>query len=207
MPIFPVWLVFQTTPMSPKRSDITAAKISTAASVGIGTSPTSRARASRMTSIQTPAKMAAHRLRAPAATFNAVLLTEPPTGVPWKMPDARFATPCPMKSRFVRDGEPSGFGAASDTPAPCTSAIAAIANAPVMTPTDRSDSCGKTERRQPAGDRPDVGHRLHAVQPHQRDHHGRHHHRDQGGEQRDPGAAQQEHHGQRGHPDDRPTPG
>ena len=79
--------------MSPNRNDITAAKISTAASVGIGTSPTTPDNATRMSSIQMPAKIDAHRLLAPAATFSAVLLTDPPTGVPWKNPDARLATP------------------------------------------------------------------------------------------------------------------
>ena len=55
MPILPVVLVFQTTPMSPNRSDITAAKISTAASVGIGTRPTAVDSATRISSIQMPA--------------------------------------------------------------------------------------------------------------------------------------------------------
>ena len=47
--IFPVWAVFQTTAISPGRSDLTAAKISTAPSVGIATAPTSPDSATRMT--------------------------------------------------------------------------------------------------------------------------------------------------------------
>ena len=42
---------------------------------------------------------------------------EPPTGVPWKIPEARLAMPWPMKSRLVSDGVPR-FGADSATPAP-----------------------------------------------------------------------------------------
>ena len=79
--------------MSPNRSDITAAKISTADSVGIGTSPTACDNTSRINSIHSPAKIEAQRLRAPAAMFSAVVLTDPPTGVPWKKPDVRLATP------------------------------------------------------------------------------------------------------------------
>ena len=56
------------------------AKISTAASVGMATSPTTPAKAMRMTSIQMPDQIAAHLVRAPAATLRAVCPTEPPTG-------------------------------------------------------------------------------------------------------------------------------
>ena len=56
-----------------------------------------------------------------------------------------------MKSRFIRDGEPSGFGAASETPAPWIRAIAAIAKAPLITPTVRSDSRGSTSGGSPLG--------------------------------------------------------
>ena len=136
--------------MSLNRNDITAAKISTAANVGIGTRPTTPENATRMISIQTPAKIDAQRLRAPAATFSDVLLTEPPTGVPWKKPDARLATPCPMKSRLVSDGRPL-FGADSATPAPCTRAMAAMANAPLITPAVRSLRCGSTNGGSPLG--------------------------------------------------------
>ena len=65
---------------SPGRSDPTAAKISTAASVGMATSPTTPEKATRMTSIHRPEKIAAHRLRAPTVRLRAVWPTEPPTG-------------------------------------------------------------------------------------------------------------------------------
>ena len=53
-----------------------AAKISTAASVGIATLPTTPAKAMRMTSIQMPDQIAAQRVRAPAATLRAVCPTD-----------------------------------------------------------------------------------------------------------------------------------
>src|SRR6478609_4613855 len=56
-----------------------------------------------------------------------------------------------MKSWLVFEVEPSGLGAASATPAPWTRAIAAIARAPVITPTDRSDRCGRTSGGRPLG--------------------------------------------------------
>ena len=111
------------------RSDPIAAKMSTAASVGMATLPTIPANATRMTTIQMPDQIAAHRVRAPAATLSAVWPTEPPTGWPRNRPDARFPTPCATKSRFMFDGRPSAFGAASPTPAPCTSTITATASA------------------------------------------------------------------------------
>ena len=104
-----------------------------------------------MTSIQSPAKIDAHLLRAPAVMFKDVAVTDPPTGVPWKSPEARFATPCPMKSELVDEGLPSGFGADSATPAPCTTTIAAMASAPITSPTLRSESRGSTRGGMPVG--------------------------------------------------------
>jgi hypothetical protein len=49
----------------------------------------------------TPAKMSDWRERAPATLFRADAETEPPTGMPWKMPDEMFAMPWPEKSRDV----------------------------------------------------------------------------------------------------------
>ena len=149
--IFPVCAVFQTTLISPGRSDLTAAKISTAPSVGIATAPTSPDSATRITSIHSPAKTDDKRLQAPADTFSAVDPTDPPTGVPWNSPETRLPTPCPMKSPLACDGEPSGLGVDSATPAPCTSAIAAIASAPVTTPILRSDRCGRASGGRPVG--------------------------------------------------------
>ena len=104
-----------------------------------------------MTNIHTPAKIDAHRLRAPAATFSAVLLTDPPTGVPWKNPDSQvrhaLADEVPVGPRR----RASGFGAASATPAPWTSAIAAIAKRAADHPDVRSDRCGSTSGGNPLG--------------------------------------------------------
>ena len=87
----------------PVRRDPMAATISTAASVGMATVPTTPENASRMIAIQMPAKIAAQRSRAPAATLRAVWPTEPPTGCPRKRPDSRFPTPWARKSRFGSD--------------------------------------------------------------------------------------------------------
>jgi hypothetical protein len=100
--------------------------------VGSGTISTHRASATRITSIHSPPKTADHRLRAPAAMLIAVVLTDPPTGMPWNRPATRLPAPWPMKSRLVDEGEPSGLGADSATPAPCTRMIAAIAAAPAI---------------------------------------------------------------------------
>ena len=75
------------------RSDPIAAAISTAARVAITTWPTSPDRAIRMTAIHRPAKIAAHRLRAPAETLSAVWPTEPPTGWPRNSPESTLPTP------------------------------------------------------------------------------------------------------------------
>ena len=102
----------------PTRSDPTAATISTAARVGIATTPTTPDSATRITSIQIPAKIEAQRSTAPALTLIAVWPTEPPTGMPLKKPDARLPTPWAMKSRSGLEGDRSRLGADSATPAP-----------------------------------------------------------------------------------------
>ncbi len=104
--------------------------MSTAARVGMATLPTMPEKASRMIAIQMPAKIAAQRLRAPAATLSAVWPTEPPTGCPPKRPDSTLPTPWARKSRFGSALDPSGFGADSLTPAPWIRTSAATANAP-----------------------------------------------------------------------------
>ena len=35
----------------------------------------------------------------PASLLSDVADTEPPTGIPWKKPEATLAAPCPTKSR------------------------------------------------------------------------------------------------------------
>ena len=140
----------------PVRRDPMAATISTAASVGMTTVPTMPENANRMIAIQTPAKIAAHRPRAPAATLNAVWPTEPPTGCPRKRPDSRLPTPWARKSRFGSDLAPSGFGADSLTPAPWISTSAATANAPRMTSTESSLSWGSAGSGRPLRDLADV---------------------------------------------------
>ena len=58
----------------------TPATISRPASVGWATLPISEAKTTRISSMNRPEKIAAHLVRAPDATFNAVWPTEPPTG-------------------------------------------------------------------------------------------------------------------------------
>ena len=159
IPILPVWLVLQTTPMSLNRSDITAAKISTAASVGIGTSPTTPENATRMISIQIPAKIDAHRLRAPAATFKRRAADRSADGRAVEEPGGQVRHALTDEVAIGDGGPALGFGADSATPAPCTSAIAAMANAPITT-RGQVGQLRQHERRQPARDRADVGHRL-----------------------------------------------
>ena len=69
---------------APVRSEPTAAKISSAARVGIATAPTIPEKTARITTIQSPDEIAPHRVRAPAVRLTAVCPTEPPTGWPWK---------------------------------------------------------------------------------------------------------------------------
>ena len=202
--ILPVWLVFQTTAMSPDRSGHHRREDQHRGQRRHRHQPDQPATARPGSpASRCPPKIDAHRLRAPAATLSAVLLTEPPTGVPWKNPDARLATPWPMKSRLVLDGDPSGFGAASATPAPCTRAIAAIAKRAGDHADGQVRQVRQHQRREPAGDRADVGHRRHVGQPHQRDDDGRHA-RPRSATRTAPNLVrlEQEHHRQRGYPDD-----
>ena len=194
-----MWLVFQTTPMSLNRSDITAAKISTAARVGIGTRPTTPENATRMISIQMPAKIDAHLLRAPAATLSDVLLTDPPTGVPWKNPEARFATPWPMKSRLVLGRRSARVRRGLGHPGALHQRDRGDGNAPLITPTVRSLRCGNTSGGSPLGIAPTSATVCDVVQIQQGDDDGRDDDGDQRREQRDLGPAEQEHHRQRGH--------
>ncbi len=60
----------------PTRTDPMAATMSTAASVGIATTPTTPENATRITSIQIPEKIDAHRSTAPALTLRAVWPTD-----------------------------------------------------------------------------------------------------------------------------------
>jgi hypothetical protein len=102
--------------------------------------------AARITSIQAPDQIAAHRVRPPALTFSAVWPTEPPTGRPRKNPDTRL--PAPWATMSVSGcGWPSGFGAASATPAPWTNTIAATASAPVTRLNDTRLKSGGVLRR------------------------------------------------------------
>ena len=144
--------VRSTVSIRPRRSELTAAKIRTAASVAIGISPTTPEKSTRISSIHNPEKIDAQRVRAPAATFSAVWLTDPPTGCPRNKPEATLPIPCPMKSRFGFGSEPSGLGAASATPVPWTSTITATAAAPAIRSSEESsDSCGRCGVGMPLG--------------------------------------------------------
>jgi hypothetical protein len=79
--------------ISPNRSAPAAAKMSTPARVGTATLATRGDTAARITSIQTPDQIAAHRVRPPARLFSAVWPTEPPTGRPPNNPDTRLPAP------------------------------------------------------------------------------------------------------------------
>jgi hypothetical protein len=74
-------------------TDPIAAEMRTAASVGNATPPTAPANATRIASIQSPEKIAAHLVRAPAVTFKAVCPTDPPTGCPRTRPEATLPSP------------------------------------------------------------------------------------------------------------------
>ena len=150
----------------PRRSELAAAKISTAASVAIGISPTTPENRTRISSIQMPEKIDAQRVRPPAATFSAVWPTEPPTGWPRNSPEAMFPTPCAMKSRFGSDRDPPGFGAASATPVPWTSTITATAAAAAIRSSDESsDSCGRCGVGMPLGILPESSTRTRLLAP------------------------------------------
>ena len=133
-------------------TELTAAKMRMAPSEGIATLPTSPDSATRMASIQMPEKMAAQRVRAPAAAFSAVWPTEPPTGWPRKKAAAMLAMPWARKSASMSGGAPSGLGAASETPAPWTSTITATTSAPVRTSAENSMcSGGRAGQGMPVG--------------------------------------------------------
>ena len=131
--------------------DPAAAKIRTAASVGIATCPTTPENATRISSIQIPDQIEAQRLRAPAARFSAVCPTEPPTGCPLNRPLAMLPTPWATKSPLTLDGAPSAFGATSRTPAPCTITIKAIASAPTTRSNESWSSDGSAGSGRPLG--------------------------------------------------------
>ena len=123
-----------------------------AASEGMATWPTRPESAMSMASIQTPEKMAAQRVRAPAAAFSAVWPTEPPTGWPRTRAAAMLPMPWALKSASMSGCAPSGLGAASETPAPWTSTITATMRAPVRTSAENSMcSGGRAGQGMPVG--------------------------------------------------------
>ena len=126
----PAWATLQ---ISAGFKDLMAAKTRNAARVGSRTYPTADEKATKTSATPTPDQIAAHRLLARTLAFSAVAPTEPPTGCPPNSPAARLATPWALKSRLELDRVPSRFGAASATPAPWTTTIAATANAPETT--------------------------------------------------------------------------
>ena len=185
---------------SPVRSDPIAAAISTAASVGISTCPTTPDNATMITASHTPAEIAAQRPRAPAATLTAVCPTDPPTGWPRKSPASRLPTPCATKSRLVTERLPSGLGADSLTPAPWISTRAATARAPVTRSKERSERWGRYGAGRPVGISPGVVDLRDRGGPDRERHGRRHHDGDERGVRRQPGARQAEEDGQREQP-------
>ena len=131
--------------------DPAAAKIRTAASVGIATCPTTPENTTMISSIQMPDQIEAQRLRAPAARLSAVCPTEPPTGCPLNRPLAMLPMPWATKSPSTLDVEPPALGATSRTPAPCTSTITAIASAPTTRSMENWSSAGSAGSGRPLG--------------------------------------------------------
>src|SRR4029453_18950239 len=124
--------------ISRTRTDPIAANMRIAARVGMATLATAVEKRARINNIHTPDKMDAQRVRAPTATLMAVLATEPPTASPWKHADAMLPTPCAMKLVLEFARVPSGLGALSATPAPCTSTMMAMDKAAAMTWGDKA---------------------------------------------------------------------
>ena len=135
----------------PCRIDPTAAKIRMAPSVGMTTRPTWAEKASRITAIQAPAKIAAQRVRAPAETLTDVAPTEPPTGWPRSTLAARLPTPWATKSALTRERVLSRLGADSLTPAPWTTTMAAIEKAPMARSTVNAPRSGSAGVGRPEG--------------------------------------------------------
>src|SRR5688572_3814898 len=86
------------------------ARMSSAPSAGIAVYDTRLGKTSTTIAIHRPAKIPAHRERASDTTFTAVALSEPPTGRPWKRPEATLAAPWARKSRDALLRDPSGLG-------------------------------------------------------------------------------------------------
>jgi hypothetical protein len=143
--------VRQTAPISPTRSEPTAAKMSSAARVGMATAPTIPEKTARMRTIHSPEKIEAHRVRAPAAWLRAVWPTEPPTGWPRKRPAPMLPKPCATKSTLASERDPSSLGADSATPTPWTSTIAATARAPARSDIENAESSGHAGIGTPRG--------------------------------------------------------
>ena len=117
----------------------------------MATTPTTPENNARISSIHSPEKIDAHRVRAPAARLRAVWPTEPPTGWPWKNPELRLPTPWAMKSALASERVPSSLGADSATPTPCTSTIAVTASAPASSDHENADSSGQAGSGMPRG--------------------------------------------------------
>src|SRR3954447_13982860 len=115
------------------------------------TLPTRLENNSSNTAIHSPEKIAAHRPAAPAATFNAVRPTDPPTGWPRNSPARRLPTPWARKSRLGSLRVLSGLGADSLTPAPWTRTRAATENAPASRLREKSARCGRAGAGRPLG--------------------------------------------------------
>jgi len=68
------------------------------ASAGIAMAPARSPNSRMTTAITAAAVMFARRVRAPAVVTRDVADIDPPTGMPWRSPEAMFATPWPRKS-------------------------------------------------------------------------------------------------------------
>ncbi len=84
-------------------------------------------------------------------TPNAVELSDPPTGSPWKTPDTRLALPWAIRSRRRLRRLPSGLGTVWLTPTPWTRTTRATDRAPVIMPGVRSRSAGRLGKGSPRG--------------------------------------------------------
>ena len=134
-----------------------------AASVAIGINAAHRPAASVITSSVSACTMPATGVRPPFLTFVAVRAMAPVAGMPPKIGDAMFATPCATSSMFERWRPPIMPSATTAESSDSIAASSAIVKAgPIRTVTWASERSRQRGRRNPRRDRAEAGpDRLH----------------------------------------------
>ena len=132
-------------------TDPAAAKIRTAASVGIATSPTTPEKATMISSIQIPDQIEAQRVRAPAARVERGLPDRAADRLPLEQAAGDVADALGDEVAVDAGRRAAGVGATSRTPAPCTSTITAIASAPTTRSNENWSSAGSAGSGRPLG--------------------------------------------------------